>query len=83
MSAHASFIWSIADLLRGNFKAHQYGDFILPFTVLRRLDSVLADTKPQVLEVIADAEAQGHPCPPRPAAHQSRPPALLLQHQPL
>jgi type I restriction enzyme M protein len=64
MSAHASFIWSIADLLRGNFKAHQYGDFILPFTVLRRLDSVLADTKPRVLEVIADAEAKGVPVRP-------------------
>lgn len=64
MSAHASFIWSIADLLRGNFKAHQYGDFILPFTVLRRLDSVLADTKPQVLEVIADAELKGIPVRP-------------------
>lgn len=64
MSNYASFIWSIADLLRGNFKAHQYGDFILPFTVLRRLDSVLADTKPQVLEVITDAEAKGIPVRP-------------------
>lgn len=64
MSNYASFIWSIADLLRGNFKAHQYGDFILPFTVLRRLDSVLADTKPQVLQVIADAEAKGVPVRP-------------------
>lgn len=64
MSAHASFIWDIADLLRGNFKGHQYGDFILPFTVLRRLDSVLAETKPQVLEVIADAELNGIPVRP-------------------
>lgn len=64
MSNHASFIWGIADLLRGNFKAHQYGDFILPFTVLRRLDSVLADTKPKVLEVVADAEAKGLPVRP-------------------
>ncbi|KPN21733.1 MULTISPECIES: type I restriction-modification system subunit M [unclassified Arthrobacter] len=64
MSNHASFIWGIADLLRGNFKAHQYGDFILPFTVLRRLDSVLADTKPKVLEVVADAEAKGIPIRP-------------------
>lgn len=64
MSNYASFIWSIADLLRGNFKAHQYGDFILPFTVLRRLDSVLAETKPKVLEVIADAEAKGIPVRP-------------------
>lgn len=64
MSNHASFIWGIADLLRGNFKAHQYGDFVLPFTVLRRLDSVLADTKPKVLEVVADAEAKGIPVRP-------------------
>ncbi|MGO2482299.1 type I restriction-modification system subunit M [Glutamicibacter ardleyensis] len=64
MSNHATFIWGIADLLRGNFKAHQYGDFILPFTVLRRLDSVLADTKPKVLEVIAEAEAKGLPVRP-------------------
>ncbi|GAA3326068.1 type I restriction-modification system subunit M [Paeniglutamicibacter sulfureus] len=64
MSNHASFIWGIADLLRGNFKAHQYGDFILPFTVLRRLDSVLADTKPKVLEVVAEAQAKGMPVRP-------------------
>jgi type I restriction enzyme M protein len=61
---YASFIWSIADLLRGNFKAHQYGDFILPFTVLRRLDGVLDNTKPAVLEVIAEAEAKGLPVRP-------------------
>ncbi len=64
MSNHATFIWSIADLLRGNFKAHQYGDFILPFTVLRRLDAVLAGTKPKVLEAVADAEAKGLPIRP-------------------
>lgn len=64
MINYASFIWSIADLLRGNFKAHQYGDFILPFTVLRRLDSVLADTKPAVLEAVAEAEAKGLPVRP-------------------
>lgn len=64
MSNHATFIWSIADLLRGNYKAHQYGDFILPFTVLRRLDAVLADTKQKVLEVVADAEAKGLPVRP-------------------
>jgi type I restriction enzyme M protein len=37
-----NFIWSVADLLRGSFKAYQYGDIILLFTVLRRLDCVLA-----------------------------------------
>jgi type I restriction enzyme M protein len=64
MSAHASFIWSIADLLRGSYKAHDYGDVILPFTVLRRLDSVLAETKQGVLKVAAAAEEQGIPVRP-------------------
>lgn len=64
MINYASFIWSIADLLRGNFKAHQYGDFILPFTVLRRLDSVLANTKPAVLEVVAEANSKSLPVRP-------------------
>lgn len=64
LSNHASFIWGIADLLRGTFKSHQYGDFVLPFTVLRRLDSVLADTKPKVLEAVADAETKGMPVRP-------------------
>ncbi len=34
----SSFLWSIADLLRGDYKQHDYGKVILPFTVLRRLD---------------------------------------------
>jgi type I restriction enzyme M protein len=46
---HAQFIWSAADILRGTFKQHQYGDVILPFTVLSRLDAVLAPTKDQVV----------------------------------
>lgn len=58
---HATFIWSIADLLRGSFKAHQYGDIILPFTVLRRLDAVLAPTKQAVFAVVEQAEADGIP----------------------
>jgi type I restriction enzyme M protein len=58
---HANFIWSIADLLRGTFKAHQYGDIILPFTVLRRLDAVLAPTKQAVFAVVEQAEADGIP----------------------
>ena len=44
----SSFIWSVADLLRGNFKQSDYGKVILPFTVLRRLDCVLADTREAV-----------------------------------
>lgn len=45
----SSFIWSVADLLRGDYKPHEYGRVILPFTVLRRLDCVLEPTKPAVL----------------------------------
>src|SRR5205085_6602908 len=45
----SSFIWSVADLLRGDFKQSEYGKVILPFTVLRRLDCVLEPTKVAVL----------------------------------
>jgi len=47
---HAAFIWSVADLLRGDYKQSQYGKVILPLTVLRRLDCVLEPTKKKVLE---------------------------------
>ena len=47
----SSFIWGTADLLRSSFKQHEYGDIILPFTVMRRLDVVLEPTKAKVLEV--------------------------------
>ncbi|WP_245528744.1 type I restriction-modification system subunit M [Brachybacterium squillarum] len=46
---HAQFIWSAADILRSTYKQHQYGDVILPFTVLARLDAVLAPTKDAVV----------------------------------
>lgn len=45
----ASYIWSLADLLRGDFKQSQYGRIILPFTLLRRLEGVLANSKEAVL----------------------------------
>lgn len=45
----SSFIWSVADLLRGNFKHYEFEKIILPFVVLRRLDCVMAPTKPAVL----------------------------------
>ncbi len=48
---NAAFIWSIANLLRGTYKSSDYGKVILPFTVLRRLDSALEGTKQGVLEV--------------------------------
>ncbi|WP_336219560.1 class I SAM-dependent DNA methyltransferase [Citrobacter amalonaticus] len=46
----AAFLWSVADLLRGDFKQSQYGRIILPFTLLRRLECVLESSKPAVLE---------------------------------
>lgn len=49
-SEKVAFIWSVADLLRGPYKPHQYGRVILPLTVLRRLDCVLEPTKAKVLE---------------------------------
>ncbi|SLM31621.1 putative type I restriction-modification system, M subunit; N-6 Adenine-specific DNA methylase [Desulfamplus magnetovallimortis] len=45
----AAYIWSLADLLRGDFRQSQYGRVILPFTLLRRLEGVLEDSKPAVL----------------------------------
>jgi len=48
--ALSAFIWSVADLLRGDYKQSDYGKVILPFTVLRRLDCVLESTKSAVLE---------------------------------
>ncbi|MCE0495939.1 type I restriction-modification system subunit M [Vibrio salinus] len=48
-SQTAAFIWSVADLLRGDFKQSQYGRIILPFTLLRRLECVLESTKDAVV----------------------------------
>ena len=50
----SAFIWSVADLLRGDYKQSEYGKVILPFTVLRRLDCVLETTKAAVLAEHAD-----------------------------
>ncbi|MGJ8572813.1 MAG: type I restriction-modification system subunit M [Hoeflea sp.] len=54
----ASYIWSLADLLRGDFRQSQYGRIILPFTLLRRLECVLEANKPAVLEELARVEKQ-------------------------
>ncbi|MEV1011234.1 class I SAM-dependent DNA methyltransferase [Streptomyces sp. NPDC049881] len=56
-----NFIWKVADLLRGDFRAHDYGKIILPFTVLRRLDCVLEPTKAAVLAQVAEMEERGRP----------------------
>ena len=55
----SSFIWSVADLLRGDYKQSEYGKVILPFTVLRRLDCVLEPTKAAVLAELAKREKAG------------------------
>jgi type I restriction enzyme M protein len=48
--SNAAFIWSVADLLRGDYKQSEYGKVVLPLTVIRRLDCVLEPTKQEVLE---------------------------------
>lgn len=53
----ANFIWSIADLLRGDYKQSDYGKVILPLTVLRRLDCVLEKKKEKVLEKYKQAKS--------------------------
>ena len=53
----ANFIWSICNLLRGPYKRNEYRKVILPLTVLRRFDCVLAGTKEEVLA--ADAAYGG------------------------
>mgnify|MGYP006188494149 CR=1 FL=1 len=62
-SQTAAFIWSVADLLRGDFKQSQYGRIILPFTLLRRLECVLEPTKDAVLA--SALEHQNKPDPVR------------------
>lgn len=57
ISSLASLIWSVADLLRGDFKQSQYGRIILPFTVLRRLECVLENTKALVLTTVESTKA--------------------------
>ena len=55
----SAFIWSVADLLRGDYKQSEYGRIILPFTVLRRLDCVLTPTKQAVLAELENRQKLG------------------------
>ena len=57
----AAFIWSVADLLRGDFKQSQYGRIILPFTLLRRLECVLEPTKEAVVAEHDNVKAMNLP----------------------
>jgi type I restriction enzyme M protein len=58
-NGHVSFIWGFAELLRGDFKQSDYGQIVLPFVLLRRLDQVLAPTKQKVLDEAARLEGRG------------------------
>lgn len=51
-------VWNIANLLRGSWKSYEYQDVILPFLVLRRLDTALAPTKQKVLSRFNDLEGR-------------------------
>lgn len=57
----AAFIWSVADLLRGDFKQSQYGRVILPFTLLRRLECVLEESKDAVVAQAEKVKAMNLP----------------------
>jgi type I restriction enzyme M protein len=56
-----SFLWSVADLLRGDYKQADYGKVILPLTVLRRLDCVLDRSKAKVLAKHEELKKAKHP----------------------
>ena len=73
---HAAFIWSVADLLRGDYKQSEYGKVILPLTVIRRLDCVLEPTKDGGAREAQAARRHGSrtsspSCKPRPASSSS------------
>ena len=57
VSEKAALIWAIADKLTGVYKPHEYGEIILPLTVIRRFDCILADTKDAVLDKYESVKA--------------------------
>lgn len=57
-SQTAAYIWSLAEILRGDFKPSQYGRVVLPFTILRRLECVLAPTKAAVLAQVQELKTR-------------------------
>ncbi|MCK8083747.1 class I SAM-dependent DNA methyltransferase [Vibrio sp. 1CM24A] len=80
-SQTAAFIWSVADLLRGDFKQSQYGRVILPFTLLRRLECVLEETKDAVIAQVplVDAMSQKLVDSEKPALDENQREKLLLR----
>lgn len=60
----SSFIWNVCDdVLRGLFKQHEYGDIILPFVVLRRLDCVVEPQKDAVIQLYKELKDEVDPTP--------------------
>ncbi|HNP58767.1 MAG TPA: class I SAM-dependent DNA methyltransferase [Gordonia sp. (in: high G+C Gram-positive bacteria)] len=57
MTTLGNFVWSIADQLRGVYKPHQYGNVILPFTILRRMDAILEPTRDEVRALAKETAA--------------------------
>ena len=56
----SSFIWNVCDdVLRGSFKQHEYGDVILPFVLLRRLDCVIEPNKDKIVQIHKELKADG------------------------
>ena len=60
VSEKAALIWAIADKLTGVYKPHEYGEVILPLTVIRRFDCILADTKDAVAGEVRSREESPH-----------------------
>ncbi|GAB3188979.1 type I restriction enzyme M protein [Micromonospora palomenae] len=58
MSKLGSFVWSIADQLRGPYQQHEYGSVILPMTILRRLDAILEPHREQIEGLIAGVDSE-------------------------
>lgn len=58
VSKLSSFVWSIADQLRGPFQQHEYGSVILPMTILRRLDAILEPHREQIAGLIEGVDSE-------------------------
>lgn len=74
----ANLIWAIADKLTGPYKPHEYGEVILPLTVIRRFDCILEKTKEAVIQKDKELKIAGE----RPDLAQSIR-LFLLQRQPI
>lgn len=59
VSNKANLIWAIADKITGVYKPHEYGKVILPLTVIKRFDSILEDTKADVLGCLRKVRQNG------------------------